>query len=82
MEGNLSLLFLSFYFNSLIWHSADTLCKDFSELGSLAYLNQDIVTFLNQTEAEGRHTNLSNGSVVQDLTADVLHVNNLTNMGL
>lgn len=40
------------------------------------------MTLFNETKSESSHANLGDGSVIQDLTSDVLQVNYLTNVSL
>ncbi len=79
---NLSSLLLLFQFNGFIRLSADPLSKDFSQTGCRLNINENLVAFLDQSQAECGHSDLRHCTVIQDLVADILQVNAVTNVCL
>jgi hypothetical protein len=79
---DLSLEFLFLLLDWLVNLSADALSEDFSESECLHNVNKDVMAFFNETKLESRETNLSDGTIVEDLASNVLQVNAVSYVGL
>ncbi len=82
VEWNLTLNLFLFKLNRLVWLSADTLSKDFSQSRSTLDVNKDIMTFLNHAKAESCDADLGHSAIVENLGTDILKMNAFTNMSL
>ena len=80
--GDLTFHLLLLKFDGLIWNSADTLGQDLSQACCLNNIDEDFVAFFDESETESSEADLSDSSVVQNLAANVLQMNALTDMSL
>ena len=84
MRWNESLLLFVFFLASLLLllsEVAGSLCKTFFEFWTLAYINEDLVAFVEETKSEGAQTDLDDCSVINDLDSGWLICNCLTEVG-
>ncbi len=75
-------LLLDFLLSGLFVVTIDTLGQELTESGTLEDFNEHLMRLLDHAQAEAGHTNLSDGSVVQNLIINMLQRNDLTNVSL
>jgi len=80
--GDLAFHLLLLELDGLVRNSADALRQDLSKSGGLHNIDEYLMALFNESQAESSEANLSDSSVVENLTSDVLQVNALTDVGL
>ena len=73
MSGHQTTLFFDLLLSCFLVMSVDTLGQKLSEARALEDLNKDFVRLFDHAQTEAGHTDLCNGSVVEDLVVNVLH---------
>lgn len=84
MRWNESLLLFVFFLASFflqLSEVAGSLGETLFEFWTLAYINEDLVAFVEETKSEGAQTDLDDCSVINDLDSGWLICNCLTEVG-